>query len=227
MSGYLQRLVDTAAGRADSVHPRTGSIFSPREEERRGPLQGWDETEQTTLAHPQPHQHAAPLPLESSEPPRGVTPRSGHAPLLPRSTAPDSHAAAHASPYSIARHDPAGDPVDPLDDRSSDSGAERRTRPVTDNGDVYVTLPAPESRRAGDTFRPVMKPPRASEAIVVAPGARQPYGAQGAQQADDIQIHIGRIEVLAVPPPAPRAPKAPDRSLSLDAYLNRRDGRAK
>jgi hypothetical protein len=39
---------------------------------------------------------------------------------------------------------------------------------------------------------------------------------------DDIQIHIGRIEVTAVHPPAPRTAKTPDRGPSLDAYLNRR-----
>jgi hypothetical protein len=46
------------------------------------------------------------------------------------------------------------------------------------------------------------------------------------QPADDIQIHIGRIEVIAVPPPAPRAQAAPSRKgLSLDEYLSRRNGR--
>jgi hypothetical protein len=44
---------------------------------------------------------------------------------------------------------------------------------------------------------------------------------------EDIQIHIGRIEVIAVPPPAPRATPAPARkSTSLDDYLKRRNGRA-
>jgi hypothetical protein len=43
---------------------------------------------------------------------------------------------------------------------------------------------------------------------------------------DEIQIHIGRIEVIAAPPPAPRAAPAPARkSMSLDDYLSRRDGR--
>lgn len=46
-------------------------------------------------------------------------------------------------------------------------------------------------------------------------------------QRDDIQIHIGRIEVVAVSPPAPR-PAAPShrKGLSLDEYLSRRNGRA-
>jgi hypothetical protein len=56
---------------------------------------------------------------------------------------------------------------------------------------------------------------------------RQRHAARAPQQADDIQIHIGRIEVTAVPPAAPRAPKAPHEGLSLDAYLNRRAGRAR
>ena len=46
------------------------------------------------------------------------------------------------------------------------------------------------------------------------------------RQTDEIQIHIGRIEVTAVHPPAPKAPKARDKEISLDAYLQRRDGRA-
>jgi len=52
--------------------------------------------------------------------------------------------------------------------------------------------------------------------------------ARPVREPDEIQIHIGRIEVTAVQPPAaPRAPKAPDNGLSLDAYLQRRSGRSR
>jgi hypothetical protein len=41
-------------------------------------------------------------------------------------------------------------------------------------------------------------------------------------QSDDIQIHIGRIEVVAVPQAPPRPPIAPTRKgISLDEYLSR------
>jgi hypothetical protein len=47
-------------------------------------------------------------------------------------------------------------------------------------------------------------------------------------QAEDIQIHIGRIEVIAVPPPAPRPAAAPERrGQSLDEYLSRSNGRSR
>jgi hypothetical protein len=43
---------------------------------------------------------------------------------------------------------------------------------------------------------------------------------------DDIQIHIGRIEVVAIPQAAPRPAPAPTRKgVSLDEYLHRRNGR--
>jgi hypothetical protein len=47
------------------------------------------------------------------------------------------------------------------------------------------------------------------------------------REPDEIQIHIGRIEVTAVQPPAPRAPKPPDKAISLDAYLELRNGGAR
>jgi hypothetical protein len=48
-----------------------------------------------------------------------------------------------------------------------------------------------------------------------------------ANTSEEIQIHIGRIEVIAVPPPGTAAP-APSRSraTSLEDYLRRRNGRA-
>jgi hypothetical protein len=48
----------------------------------------------------------------------------------------------------------------------------------------------------------------------------------GPAPPDEIQIHIGRIEVTAVPPPARRPVKPQRHEISLDAYLKRRDGRA-
>jgi hypothetical protein len=45
--------------------------------------------------------------------------------------------------------------------------------------------------------------------------------------ADDIQIHIGRIEVIAVPQAVQRpVTPAPRRGMSLDEYLSRRNGRS-
>jgi hypothetical protein len=44
---------------------------------------------------------------------------------------------------------------------------------------------------------------------------------------EEIQIHIGRIEVIASAPPAARVARAPtNRSTSLEDYLKRRNGRA-
>lgn len=231
MSGYLQRLVDTAVGRRDAVHPRTGSIFSPRLDERRAPLQGWEETGHVALAQPAPDSHATPLALEPLEPPRGVSQGSEHAPLLPKSVAPERRAAAQVPPFLPPVSDSAGDPEGPFDDRTPEPVAATQRHPPATDADVHITVPVPRSREGGDAFRPVMKPARVFEAVTHAPESgdmpRQRHAARAAQQPDDIQIHIGRIEVTAVPPPAPRAPKAPDRSLSLDAYLSRRDGRTR
>lgn len=47
-----------------------------------------------------------------------------------------------------------------------------------------------------------------------------------ARQGDEIQIHIGRIEVIAMPPAAPKSVAVPARKTqSLDEYLRQRNGR--
>ena len=67
---------------------------------------------------------------------------------------------------------------------------------------------------------PVVSIPAAGASRHDLRAARGPAAIQ--RESEDIQIHIGRIEVTAVHPPATRTPKAPDRGPSLDAYLNRR-----
>jgi len=62
---------------------------------------------------------------------------------------------------------------------------------------------------------PRVKPEAVSRS---APAEREP---------DKVEIHIGRIEVTAVPQEAPRpAATRPRKSLDLGEYLKRRDGRA-
>ena len=68
---------------------------------------------------------------------------------------------------------------------------------------------------------------------LIAPQVKAPRPAQAptrsfaeAPHTDDIQIHIGRVEVIAVPPAEPRRTPPPARKgLSLDEYLSRRNGR--
>ena len=51
--------------------------------------------------------------------------------------------------------------------------------------------------------------------------------ARAERQGDEIQIHIGRIEVIAMPPAAPRPVAMPARKTqTLDEYLRRGSGRA-
>lgn len=87
----------------------------------------------------------------------------------------------------------------------------------------YSALVADESRRAemlGDSR------PRSSYGSRIGPTGSSPGGTPG-QDADEIQIHIGRIEVTAVPPAPVRSPAQPvRRSLKLGEYLRRGRGSA-
>lgn len=53
-----------------------------------------------------------------------------------------------------------------------------------------------------------------------------PHVVSPAREPDEIQIHIGRIEVTAVQQAARPAPTPARKAMSLDEYLSRRDGRA-
>jgi hypothetical protein len=73
----------------------------------------------------------------------------------------------------------------------------------------------PAEARAPNSAQARKRTPPVSLPVAVAPPHSQ----------DEIQINIGRIEVTAIPHPTPR-PSAPARkSINLDEYLKRRNGR--
>jgi len=100
---------------------------------------------------------------------------------------------------------------------------------VGDEGDRKPAVPAGEARSAIAARR---DPPFPESRTVPGRGpgsaARNARGQRAPQpQTNEIQIHIGRVEVIAMHPPAPRAVPAPvRRSQSLDEYLRRSNGRA-
>jgi hypothetical protein len=93
----------------------------------------------------------------------------------------------------------------------------------------YVPLIHPErsethsARPETQQFSTEARSMREASANLTAEG--RPTRAQ--RDPDEIQIHIGRIEVTAIQPPAPRAPKPSDKAISLDAYLERHNGGAR
>lgn len=78
------------------------------------------------------------------------------------------------------------------------------------------TPPGPVNE--GSHVAPLVRRAAATAAIEVPPQPPQP---------DEIHINIGRIELTAVPAQSPRPAAQLRKSLSLDEYLSRRNGRGR
>lgn len=249
MSGYLRRLVDSVLHSHETVHPRTGSLFAPHRSEANSPVELFGESEMLA-AHPAGSESSAVAEaaesVDTADTARQPTARSGHprqsearsdrsqSPLLP-SVANEpvraSEEAVHEEVAQPARSEAQHDNVTRAIEQPQRFAAPRAQHVVLDSkrgtsADGYVPL-IPPTRNEDASARP--------EASKLSAGASKMRPAsvnlpaershRAEREPDDIQIHIGRIEVTAVQPPAPRAPKAPDRSISLDAYLERRNGK--
>ena len=227
MSGYLQRLVTCELNSASSIHPIVGSFFSaprdeqtpesPRQEEhlwgfRERNIPYLDRTEEAVV----PPAAVRPSPFES----KGTDLRRST--LLPEPTSPKSQS--------------------PLADRTLNGVAERLIKPPgttaqRESPKEPVTPTIPELRRfdavSDERGRQLIagavssaKPKNPSRDRLY-PFPTEPKWRMSDREPDEIQIHIGRIEVTAVPP-APAilpAPKPRHVAPSLDEYLRRRDRR--
>jgi hypothetical protein len=247
MSGYLQRLAVSVVRPRPSLHPLVGSIFSGERQEMAGSALMQNDTSASTedqnlvsttrtvsgsmrRRHPATdnriEQHAGialPTDDRQTEQRRG-DPEIFH-PLLPRKT-PEADISAmirERGPEDVAsvqsasirlQHDP--------HDTGIIEAARIANFAVQDGPTANRQTTIAPSPVGGLSESAGMLAVVAGEAARLARSEFSPSSRHSAQ-SDDIQIHIGRIEVTAItqPMPRPAAPRA-RKAMSLDEYLGRR-----
>jgi hypothetical protein len=225
MSGYLRRLASSVLHGERAIHPDVGSVWSAARHDR--------EPFESPGAMLVPSRHEDTLIPARMQPDRDTTAR-GTAPYPGAKEPPDAE-------LSDAKLNVAATftPLVPLAQRE-DFSAPRTPDPALHNEAFTSGDPAAppattisQTPLRGESSRlPVlstrMAPPQTVAGGEPAPLALRSQPAQPpASEPDTIEIHIGRIEVLATPPPAPRPAARPARkSPDLAEYL-RRDRRTR
>jgi hypothetical protein len=253
MSGYLQRLAANARKPSASIHPVVGSRFTaPKFGDAPETLPGEEEMVVST-SHSQPvvtPPSAVPrspgLPLMPAPPlisplisfsanPRQDSQSSPVAdagdlpkPLLERPEERVTPAAASVRTYGVP--DPTEGLLDSSRENETTNPSEPRHAAARERHEIlqysYRPLVAEDLHPATgpriSTTTPAAslneRTRQVDSSRRIAPPVREP---------DQIEIHIGRIEVTAVPQPQARpAAPAPRKSLNLDEYLKRQNRRA-
>jgi len=232
MRGFLQRVAASVVQPKPSVHPFIESIYSPAKSlgheapqlhhdessvsaspaARNLAFQSIPET-QTRVASTTAHRH----------PPSDPTPFE---PLLP-----ERMRQIIQPPRQFEPNEPSSDPSASTP-RRADSPL-RLDSASQESAPEFIPIVLNSSPRTGTPEATPASPrtsnePYAVQARIIRQTQPSPNAARAPQTPpDEIQINIGRIEVIAVPPPAPRPAAAPARKgLSLDEYLSRGNGRA-
>lgn len=140
--------------------------------------------------------------------------RVAYTPLLPRQENDESHSAGRFTPLNERSKTDS-----PTLSSAEAAGSEHDRVSLTPSEPVAAHQPL-------QTFAQVNAPPPSIRARLGQAPQFVPASSHETRSSDDIQINIGRIEVVAVTQPAPRPAPAPARKgLSLDEYLGRRNGR--
>jgi hypothetical protein len=210
---HLQRLVNTSLqGKVEKpVIPAHGMSYGDSSSDAPEKLVSRNEHEIATV-----HRHVPGV--QSAEPKPGLSP--SNVPPLRSGTLMFGNAKQNGST------ELASEPVHALVTKAQKND---REKPTGHKGRYKPLMPESSSRTDGPrAFRPIASPPTPNVRKVVRKEERaRRLNSSGSPQreADEIQIHIGRIEVTAVPPPAPAPVRAPARkSISLDEYLKRKHG---
>lgn len=220
MSGYLQRMAASVVSRERAIHPVLGSLWGPRRD-----------TDFVERSEEVPVQPATPRGVQTSEP----HVRQAHSERELRPAAPDAKYAEAVIPAMqplLPQTAPSiASAAENLHVETMEDEAVRRTEALQpDQRRIFTPLiesqswPQSESR----TEPRVQEAPQPLAVSRINAQQRQTQLRQPERETDAIEIHIGRIEVLAAPPQkVQRAPApAPRKSMDLREYL-KRGGRAR
>jgi hypothetical protein len=233
MKNYLERIATSAAHKKQRVHPFVGTLFQGAEREAIAEESLHIETIRTPLkAHSNLMPHVV---TESKQQFQPHTP-SQHEQLISRSQIDtEAKASQHQQPTeSLSKY--AGEAQSVADtnaDLNDPSLETARSAMRTETGPIlYEPLLVREAikqqeesdgERVSDQMSLVRRSPISAQTAKQEVVQRR----AGADINEDIQIHIGRIEVIAVQSPTQRTAAPTRKAMSLDEYLQRRDGRAR
>ena len=205
-----------------AIHPVVGSIFSAPKPRVALESLGEMQNVRSGDSHEGLHESVFPAPTSTPEsrPRRSAPASEDGAPLTITETTQAATASAHPIASGPGRESVSGAPSKATD---------RDDRHLESAGSADETAAIPAQR----TYTPLITAPLVpGPPTLFGPPRRSPNDssqplASISRATDDVEIHIGRIEVSAVhPTPLRTTPAKPQRrATSLDEYLKRRDGR--
>lgn len=221
MSGFLHRLAGTVLRPQQRIYPLVGSLYAshPLEPEI-GPVAGETNTPQSSPL----------LPRDSSPHERHAVSKTS---VGEQDKNPVAARVERVEPAALELQDrhPQGTPPAAREDsaqRESIAKAQPNT-PLLGTPAVLSTCEIPAEAQKSLYSVPELSVGRGNRGLVpnASPGPMPHSARSERRKPDEIQIHIGRIEVTAVPQTPPSTPARPGRTApTLAEYLHRRDGRA-
>jgi hypothetical protein len=229
MKGYLQRMAASAVRPQSGIHPLVGSIYAERafaDATRGAAAEGGLHEEERWITSSQPVGEERDARTERDASPFRESARSevvqrGLERSVPGASRHEERIDLQRAPFR-----PLLAAAEGVSAESSEYGSAADKERQTLSGDgLEREDSAPESG-----FGALL--PRESRSPLAVSGVRRAKSEAfqrsipGEREPDRVEIHIGRIEVTAVPQETPRpAPTRPRKSLDLGEYLKRRDGR--
>lgn len=227
MKGYLQRLTVGVMQPVASIHPRVGSVFSPAQYGNTRPMHPsadgdlsrtryerselFPEEELSFVRQKFSDAKPAYIPLMETVKAISAADPSSH---LPTRTMQNPVRQVTSSVRPIADN---AEPETPSEKRAQDKEHKRLYRPMIGS-----------AGRSGGNEALQHLANHSAAATKETRWADSSARARPSAQPDEIQIHIGRIEVTAVQQTSPQPTTRPARkALSLDEYLKRADGRVR
>lgn len=252
---YLHRLAATARNPASPIHPVLGSMFStPNRIDREVVIAAPAQSAPVAPAAVAPASVAPARPCFEPEPAPSISPQratSSFEPLV-NSSRPQWPETLDPPNVELPRETgelftPAITPSQVADTMTAEF--QPPEPPIIVEAQTVLAptrqpAPAKPARITRAPFKPLIEEPLPRErtpATAREPATRLPAGdgrkqerkdvsrlpAPPSREPDEIRIHIGRIEVTAVPPPQVRSdPKPVNPALNLNDYLKRRSGRS-